>query len=194
MKEAARELCNVAALLFQKGLVSGADGNISIRLSRDTMLVTPSGTGKGMLTEEMLLVQNFDGTVIKGTGKPTREAAMHSSIYQRRPDMAAIIHTHPPAATAFAICGQTLPDDCLVEVGAVLGTMGMVPYAPAGSAKLAENVGLQASEHDIIFLKNHGIITCAKDINKAFLLMDSLENAARTLLYARVLGKIQPFK
>lgn len=194
MKEAARELCNVAALLFQKGLVSGADGNISIRLSEETMLVTPSGTGKGMLTEDMLLVQDFEGTVIKGTGKPTREAVMHSRIYQKRPDIAAIIHTHPPAATAFALCGKVLPEDCLVEVGAVLGTMGMVPYAPAGSVELAENVGAQAGEHDIIFLKNHGIITCATDINKAFLLMDALENAAKTLLYARVLGEIQPFK
>lgn len=194
MFEDERELlCRTAALLFDRGLVSGADGNISMRPSQNRMLVTPSGVGKGMLTPDMLLMQDFDGKVLEGSLKPTREAAMHSKIYERRPEIHAVIHTHPPAATAFALCGQVLPEDCLIEVGAVLGKMGLAPYAPAGSLELAEAVEELAADYDIIFLKNHGIITCGSDLNRAFLLMDSLENAAKTLIYAKMAGTIQPF-
>lgn len=194
MFENQRELlCRTAALLFERGLVSGADGNISMRLPHDRMLVTPSGVGKGILGPQVLLVQDFDGKVLEGSLKPTREAAMHSKIYEKRPDIHAVIHTHPPAATAFAVCGQVLPKDCLTEVGAVLGKMGLAPYAPAGSLELAEAVEELAADYDIMFLKNHGIITCGSDLNRAFLLMDSLENAAKTLIYAKMAGTIQPF-
>lgn len=188
-----KELVRTAVLLFERGLVSGADGNISLRLSGGRMLITPSGAGKGMLSPGQLLVQKFDGEVVEGEGRPTKEARMHSRIYEKRPEVKAIIHTHPPAATAFAVCGRTLPSNCLVEVGAVLGKMGLAPYEPAGSEELSAAVEAAAAEHDIIFLKNHGIITCAETMEKAFLQMDAVENAAKTIIYANIIGDIQTY-
>lgn len=188
------ELCRIAALLFQRGLVSGADGNLSLRLSEDTMLITPSGICKGMLEPEMLIVQKLTGEVISGTYKSTKEAIMHGKIYQSRPDISAIVHTHPAAATAFAVCGNVLPNNSLVEVGAVIGEMRLVEYEKAGSLALAEAVERQVKEADILFLQNHGIITCADDLKKAFVKMDAVENAAKTLVMAKVLGEIKTFR
>lgn len=193
IEEKRKELVKTAVLLFERGLVSGADGNISLRLSGGRMLITPSGAGKGMLSPGQLLVQKFDGEVVEGEGRPTKEAGMHIRIYEKRPEIKAVIHTHPPAATAFAVCGRTLPDNCLVEVGAVLGKMGLAPYKPAGSEELFHAVEAAAAEHDIIFLKNHGIITCAETMEQAFLQMDAVENAAKTIIYAGIIGDIQTY-
>lgn len=93
----------------------------------------------------------------------------------------------------FAVCGHTLPENCLVEVTAALGKIGLAAYAPAGSQKLKNAVEALATEHDIIFLKNHGVITCGKTIEKAFLQMDAVENAAKTLIYAKMTGSIETF-
>ena len=80
-------LCRIAGLLFQKGLVSGKDGNISIKTGEDEMLITPSGICKGFLTPDMIIRQRFDGTIIEGSLKSTREAGMHSRLYELRPDI-----------------------------------------------------------------------------------------------------------
>lgn len=182
------ELCRIAGLLFERGLVSGADGNISMRLKDDQMLITPSGVCKGFLKPDMLLIQKFDTQVIEGTLRSTKEAAMHGNIYRVRPDIGAVIHTHPAAATAFALCRQTLPAGCLVETEAVLGRMALVEYAPAGSTALAHAVEEQAEAADILFLANHGIITVGHDLEAAFSRMDAVENAARTLWFAGIKG------
>lgn len=187
------KLCETAHLLYERGLVSGTDGNISARVSEEAMLITPSGVGKRELEPELLILQKFDGTIVSGKGKPSREAGLHAGIYRIRPEIGAVVHTHPAAATAFAVCGQTLPDNCLTEVPTVIGRMGLAGYAPAGSAKLAEEVEEAAAESDVVFMQNHGIITCGKDLTAAFNKMDAVENAARTICYARLIGTVREF-
>ena len=88
------EICRISAMLFAKGLVSGKDGNISVRISADEMLVTPSGVCKAFLEPEMILRQRFDGTVVEGELRSTREAGMHSRLYELRPEIGAIVHSH----------------------------------------------------------------------------------------------------
>ena len=136
-------LCRIAGLLFQKGLVSGKDGNISIKTGEDEMLITPSGICKGFLTPDMIIRQRFDGTIIEGSLKSTREAGMHSRLYELRPDIGAVVHTHPAAATAFAVCGRKFPENWLLEVPALIGKIGIAGFAPAGSAELVAEVGRQ---------------------------------------------------
>ena len=95
------------------------------------MLITPSGVGKRELEPASLIVQKLDGTIVSGRGKSSREAKLHAAIYRIRTEIGAVVHTHPAAATAFAMCGQTLPDNCLVEVPAVIGKIALAGYAPA---------------------------------------------------------------
>lgn len=192
-RELREKLCETARLLYERGLVSGTDGNISVRASEDAMLITPSGVSKRELEPASLIVQKLDGTIVLGWGKSSREAKLHAAIYRIRTEIGAVVHTHPAAATAFAVCGQTLPDNCLTEVPTVIGRMGLAGYAPAGSAKLAEEVEEAAAESDVVFMQNHGIITCGKDLTAAFNKMDAVENAARTICYARLIGTVREF-
>jgi len=182
------EICRISAMLFAKGLVSGKDGNISVRISADEMLVTPSGVCKAFLEPEMILRQRFDGTVVEGELRSTREAGMHSRLYELRPEIGAIVHTHPAAATAFAVCGEELPQDILLEVPALLGKTAVAGYAPAGSRELIAEVE-KCAKSGVILLQNHGVITCGSDLADAFARMDAAENAARTVIYARLLGE-----
>ena len=185
-------ICRIAGLLFEKGLVSGKDGNISIRTGEDEMLVTPSGICKGFLAPEMIIRQRFDGAVIEGSYKSTREAAMHSRLYELRPDIGAIVHTHPAAATAFAVCGKGFPENWVLEVPSLIGKIGIAGYAPAGSRQLVEEVE-KTADSDVIFLLNHGVITYGPDIYDAFSRMDAVENTAKTILYAQFLGGAREF-
>ena len=124
-RELREKLCETARLLYERGLVSGTDGNISVRASEDAMLITPSGVSKRELEPASLIVQKLDGTIVSGRGKSSREAKLHAAIYRIRTEIGAVVHTHPAAATAFAMCGQTLPDNCLVEVPAVIGKIAL---------------------------------------------------------------------
>ncbi len=187
------QLCEIGALLYERGLVSGTDGNISVRVSEDAMLITPSGVNKRELRPELLICQKLDGTVIWGMGKSSRETELHAGIYTVRPEIGAVVHSHPAAATAFAVGGQTLPDNCLIEVPTVIGRINLAGYAPAGSGELADKVRTAAADSDVIFLQNHGIITCGKDLTTAFNKMDAVENAARTICCAKLLGGIREF-
>ncbi len=191
--ELREQLCEIGALLYERGLVSGTDGNISVRVSEDVMLITPSGVNKRELVPELLICQKLDGTVISGMGKSSREAKLHAGIYTVRPEIGAVVHSHPAAATAFAVCGQMLPDNCLIEVPTVIGRINLAGYAPAGSGELADKVRMAAADSDVIFFQNHGIITCGKDLTTAFNKMDAVENAARTICLARLLGGIREF-
>lgn len=186
------EICRICKMLSEKNLVSGKDGNISVRTGKDEMLITPSGVGKAFLEPEMLLRQSFDGGILEGKLRSTKEAGLHTRIYERRPEINAVVHTHPAAATAFAVCGMALPSDCLVEVPALLGRIGVAGYAPAGSPELIAEVE-KCMDCDVILLRNHGVICCGKSLADAFALMDAAENAAKTILYARMLGEIKRF-
>ena len=190
--EGRREICRICAMLSEKNLVSGKDGNISVRAGEDEMLITPSGVCKAFLSPEMILLQGFDGRVLEGSLRSTKEAGLHASIYERRPGVNAIVHTHPAAATAFAVCGRALPGDCLVEVPSLIGRMGVAGYAPAGSAELIAE-GEKCGECNVILLQNHGVICCGESLVDAFALMDAVENAARTILYAQMLGDVKRF-
>lgn len=182
---------SICRLLDAKGLVSGTDGNISVRAGEDAMYVTASGTNKGRLTAEQILLQGFDGTVREGSMRSTREAKLHMSIYRQRADVHAIIHTHPPYATAFACRGQVLPMNVLTEVPVLLGRMAFSEYAPPGSDALVVTLDGLFEKNDIIFMANHGIIICGVTLEQAFDRMDALENAAKTIFIATTMGNIR---
>lgn len=187
-------LCLTAANLYSRKLVSGTDGNISLRAGSNHFLITPSGVNKGSLDPSLLLLMDLEGNQIEGTGITSKETGMHCEIYRTREDIGGIIHTHPPAATAFAVCGLTLPQNLLIEVPLLLGKMEAIPYAPPGSLELSLLVKKAIPLHDILFLTNHGIITCAGTLSAAFNKMDALENAAQTILNARILNITLPPK
>ena len=107
--QAEREaICQVGKLLYDRGYVAANDGNISLKVEEDRLLITPSGVSKGRMTPDMLLVTDLEGKVIEGDRHPSSEGKMHLAVYRGRPDVQAVVHAHPAMATAFAVCRQGL--------------------------------------------------------------------------------------
>ncbi|MFR1233473.1 MAG: class II aldolase/adducin family protein [Evtepia gabavorous] len=106
--QAKAEILDAGRKIYQRGLVAANDGNLSVRVGDNALWVTPTGVSKGAMTEDMLVKLSLDGTVLEGTRKPSSETKMHLRIYQENPAVRAVVHAHPPAATAFAAAGLPL--------------------------------------------------------------------------------------
>lgn len=178
----------VCRRLWERGLVAGQDGNVSVRLDGDRVLVTPAGFSKRDVAPADLVVTTLDGTRLTGAHPPSSEVALHLSAYRRRPDVRAVVHAHPPTATALAVTGQSLPDNILPEVTVLLGPVPLVPYATPGSAELAQQFDPYWAGHDAFLMANHGALALGPDLRVAHQRMETMEHAARIVMAARILG------
>ncbi len=187
--ETRRAIVEVGRRLWTRGLIGGAEGNVSVRLD-GSLVATPSGACKGFLDAADLVVTDLDGRPLTGEGRPSSELRMHVRVYRSRSDVRAVVHAHPPTATGFAIAGQAL-DECVVpEVIASLGRVPIVPYGTPSTEELPDRMAPYVASHDALLLANHGVVTYASSLARAIDLMESIEQAARSLLTARILGRV----
>jgi L-fuculose-phosphate aldolase len=171
--------------------VAGADGNVSVRLGPDLLLVTPRGRLKRDLTADDLVRVDLAGRHLGGFHKASSELDLHLRIYRVRPDVGAVVHAHPPTATGFAVAGEGLPADVLPEVTLLFGEVPLVPYATPGTPQVGALVApVAASGHEGALLANHGAVTWGTDLAAAQIRMESLEHAAKILLAARAVGRV----
>ncbi len=195
----AQALCVACARLHARGLLSGAEGNLSVRLSNGNLLITPSGVDKATMSPNSVISLNADGTLRHAAGtindsardtvhRPSSEVGLHVACYAARPDARAVIHAHPPVATGFATAGCPIPADVLPEVPVVIGPIALVPYARPGTPALAEAMQLFLADHEVFLLANHGVTVLGTSLSDAMLRMESVEQAARIVLVARLLG------
>lgn len=184
------EIVDVCHRLYERGLIAGPDGNVSVRLPGGHILITPSGRSKGKVTAESLVVVDITGRVIDGDGRPSSEIRMHLRIYERRADAMAVVHAHPPAATGFGVAGLSITAPVLPEVILQMGTVPLVPYATPGTDALPDSMEPFLMQHDAFLLANHGATTIGPNLEMAHQRMESLEHAARILLVARSLGTV----
>jgi L-fuculose-phosphate aldolase len=189
-REAAREIVRCCRGLWEAGLIAGADGNVSVRLVRDRVLVTPSGVLKSQLRPADLVEVDLAGRGRKGFREPTSELDLHLRVYRVREDCGAVVHAHPPTATGFAVVGQGLPGDVLPEIAVLMGEVPCVPYATTGTPALSDAVEPYLGRHVALLLANHGALTWGRDLAQARIRMESLEHGARILLTARALGGV----
>jgi L-fuculose-phosphate aldolase len=181
-------IVRVCRRLYDRGLIAGSDGNVSVRLDDGTVLVTPSGASKADLDTTQLVRVSIDGTVLCG-GRPSSEVRMHLRIYERRVDVRAVVHAHPPVATGFAASGHSFMTPVLPEVILKLGEVPLLPYATPGTSALADSLEpYLTAGRDAFLLANHGATTVGATLELAHDRMESLEHAARILLVARALG------
>lgn len=185
--------------LHARGLLAGAEGNLSVRLGDGSVLVTASGIDKAMVTAAQVVRLHADGTphhtpVMNDTHRGDRglrassEVGMHLACYAARADVQAIVHAHPPVATGFATAGQGLPADVLPEVPVVVGPVALVPYGRPGTPALAAAMQPFVAGHEVFLLANHGVTTVGRSLTDALLRMESVEQAARIVAVARLLG------
>jgi len=179
-------IVRVARRLDQKGILTSTDGNLSARLDDGGTLITPSGSCKGALEPEQIVRLFRDGSA--RAGRPSSEIALHRMIYERRPDVRAIIHAHPPYATAYAVAGTPLDQPILSEAILTLGRVPVASYAMPTAEELARSVEPLVASHDAVLLRFHGAVCFSGDIEQAGYLMETLEHVARIDFIRRALG------
>ena len=187
-----REVATVCRRLYERGLVAGQDGNVSVRVADDCVLVTPAGFSKVDVRPGDLVEVSLAGAHQAGAERASSELAMHLRIYQRRADARAVVHAHPPTATAFAVAGEPLMADVLPEIMFGMGEVATVPYVTPGTEALAAAFEPFLSTHDAFLMANHGATTLGPTLRTAHQRMESLEHAARIILGARLLGRVNP--
>jgi L-fuculose-phosphate aldolase len=174
--------------LDQLGFVAATDGNVSARLDDGRIMITPSMLPKGEVKESQLLICNPEGMVLAGRGKPSSEIKMHLYAYRMRPDIKAIVHAHPPAATGFATAGISLTDPVLPEVVLTVGSVPLAKYATPSTDEVPKSIAPYIKKQNAILLANHGVLTLGKDLTEALHRMERVEHLARIMLAARQLG------
>ena len=184
------EIVRCCRSLWEAGLIAGSDGNVSVRIRPDRLLVTPRGLLKYELCPEDLVEVDLEGRTRSGYREPTTELDLHLRAYRQRNECGAVVHAHPPNATAFAVAGEGLPGDVLSEIALLLGEVPCVPYAMSGTTALGDAAEPYLTHYVALLLANHGALTWGQDLTQARIRMESLEHAARILLAARVLGRV----
>lgn len=204
--EQAEALAAACRRLHGRGLLAGAEGNLSVRLADGTLLVTASAVDKACITASQVLRVHADGSRChdqplvpagcdaSGTTRGDRplrassELGMHLAVYAARTDVHAVVHAHPPVATGFAAAGLELPDDVLPELPVVVGPVALVPYGRPGTPALAQAMTPFLGTHEAFLLANHGVTVVGRTLSDALLRMESVEQAARIVAVARLLG------
>lgn len=177
---------------YRQGFIAALDGNVSARLGRDRVLVTPSGFHKGFLREEDLVVTDLRGKKVSGRRQPSSEFLMHELAYAERPDIGAVVHAHPPIAVALALAGVSLQSCVLSESCLSLGAIVTAPYATPTTAEVPDSLRDLVRRWNAIILMRHGALTLGADLEQAYNRMEIVEHTAKIIHAARMLGPVTP--
>ena len=181
--EAKQAILEVGRRMYMKNFVAANDGNISCKVSEDTIWCTPTGVSKGYMTDDMLVLMDLDGNVLKGNLKPSSEGKMHLRVYKENPKMNAVVHAHPPAATSYAIAGLPLNHAILTEAVMGIGEIPIAPYAMPGTEEVPNSIAPYVTTHNGCLLANHGALAWGKDVMEAWMRMESIEYYALVSMY-----------
>ena len=184
------EICEIGRRMYGRRMVAANDGNISVRISDDTILCTPTGVSKGFMKPEQLCKINLSGKVLEaanGLG-PSSEVKMHLRVYQKRPDIKAVVHAHPIFATSFAVMGRALETPIMPEVIVNFGKVPLAPYGTPSTTEIPDAVEPFLQDYQAILLEHHGALTWAGDLLSAYMKMESVEFYAELLYRTTQLG------
>jgi L-fuculose-phosphate aldolase len=188
-------MIRVGRLVWERGYVAATDGNLSARLGDGRILVTASGLSKGFLSVDDLLVVDLDGRVTEAPRvegqQPSSELLLHLEVYRQRPDVLAVIHAHPPLATAFGIAGESLDRCVLPEVTVTLGGIPTMTYATPGTQAVPDSIHDAIRDHDALLLAHHGSLTVGRTLWEAYLRLEKVEHAAQILTTTCQLGGVR---
>ena len=182
------DIVEIGRRMYARGYTASNDGNISVRLEGERLLMTPKSVCKGFMSPEMMCITDLDGRKLAGDRDPSSEMQMHLEVYRQRPDVNAVVHAHPPIATGFAVAGIPLDRAVLAEVVTTLGSVPIADYATPSTKELPEAVRKYVKAHDGMLLANHGALTVGSDVFSAYFKMETIEHFAKISLVARLLG------
>ncbi len=186
VKVAEEQIIRFGQLLYKKGLVSGMDGNLSMRLHDNTVVITASGVHKGFLDSNQILVVTEKGDTVLGNKKPSSETPMHLAIYAAIKKANAIIHAHAPWSTAVSLQQEGLDLNVLAEGRLFFSSVEIVPFFLPGTDELANAAAQAAKKSKIFILKGHGVVAWGSNFMEAFCLIEQLENNIKIIGYSKL--------
>lgn len=188
-KKERKEVARFMRRLYRQGLTTTSGGNISLRVSDEIILITPSATDKGQMKWKEVGIMSVLGENLTPDLKPSIEYALHINIYKKNKEVSAVVHAHPVFASSFTAMKTNINTTLTAEARAICGEPRFVPYALMGSSELADVVAQNSIDADILLLENHGILTTGTSLLQAFDKLEVLENAAKMTLIVEMTGK-----
>lgn len=184
-------ICEVGRRVYNKGFAAANDGNISQRVGENEVLCSPTMICKGFMTPDDICAVDLDGNQLAGKRKRTSEILLHLAIMKHRPDVKAVVHCHPPHATAFAVAREPIPQCILPEIEVFMGEVPIAPYETPGGQKFADTVlPFLKNGTNTIILTNHGTVTFGDHLEAAYWKTEILDAYCRILLLSKQLGRV----
>lgn len=188
-----QDICEIGRRIYDKGFAAANDGNITVRVSENEVLCTPTMHSKGFLKPDDISMIDMKGNQIAGRKKRSSEALLHLEIYKQRPDIKSVVHCHPPHATAFAVAREPIPQCVLPEVEVFLGDVPITKYETPGGQAFADTILPYVSKTNVIILANHGTVSFGEDVERAYWWTEILDAYCRILMLAKSLGRVHYF-
>lgn len=184
------QICDICNKMWQLGWVAANDGNVSVKISDNEVIATPTGISKSFITPEKLVTIDMDGNVLEAEKgyRPSSEIKMHLCCYKEREDVGSVIHAHPPGATSFAVAHVHMDNYSMIESIIAIGSVPITPYGTPSTNEVPDAIRPYLQKHDVMLLENHGALTVGADLLTAYYRMESLELWAKIELNARILG------
>lgn len=183
------EIIKIGQEMVKRELVPGTWGNISARLPDASFIaITPSGMDYMTLVPENIVIIDLNGNVIEGKNIPSSEAKLHLAIYNARPDVFAIVHTHSIYASSCAVANQPIPPIVEDLVQVVGGSVDVAPYALPGTQEVADNSVQALGKKFAVLMQNHGVVGVGKNLKEAITVCKIVEKAAQIFINAQILG------
>ncbi len=180
-----KEVINAGIKLDRYGLIALSGGNVSLKVDKDRVLVTPSGMIYEELEIDDIILMDLSGKIIEGTRKASVDTKALLYIYNNMPEINAVIHTHQPYATALGLVQEEFKCNLTTLANATKGSVSVCPFSSAAS----EQMGVEAVENLngklAVILKNHGVITVGNSLKQALYSCVYLEEAAKTYCIAK---------
>jgi L-fuculose-phosphate aldolase len=178
--------------MYRQGYIAAGDGNVSVRLGRDRVLVTPSGFHKGFITAQDLIVTDLRGKRLSGRHKPSSEFLMHEVCYAERPEVRAVVHAHPPITVALALAGVSMEECVLSEACLALGAVITVPYTTPTTDEVPRALRQVVRRANCLIMDRHGSITMGTTLDEAYNRLEALEHTAKITHAAHLIRPVTP--
>jgi len=188
MENYKKDLLYWAKRLYQKNMSPATSGNISVRTPKGVLISCTNVCLNDMGDEDLILI-DYDGNILEGHKKPSSEKHLHTQIYELRDDVNAIIHSHCPLTTAFAVANVPMDMPIMPEFVFHFDKIPVAPYELPSTIKLAEKTVRYFKSHDTVLMANHGAVTGAATLKECFYNLESLRAYAETYFASHVLGK-----
>ena len=183
------EIIRVGRKMWERQYVDGNGGNISVKLGAEFVLATPTMMSKADMEKADICLSDLNGRILAGDRTLTSELLLHLEIYKANPRARAVVHCHPPYATAFAIVGKVPPNGLIPEYEVMIGPAAIAPYETPGTPAFAETILPFVHEHNTILLKNHGVVCWSDTVTHAEWLCEVMDTYCKTYLIARQIGE-----